>query len=116
MDFGSHTHTHELLSKLSEQQQVEELLQSRQLIETHVGRKIDAIAYPVGAKTSFSATTFAALRQTSYRTGFSFYGGINRPGKIDRLDVARIGVDSDLPFATLRLQTAFAAVAGRAPW
>jgi peptidoglycan/xylan/chitin deacetylase (PgdA/CDA1 family) len=116
MDIGSHTHTHELLSKLSLEQQIEELSQSRSIIETRLGAKVDAIAYPVGARSSFNTNTFKALQVTSYRTGFSFYGGVNRPGKVNHFDVARTGVDAELKFATLRFQTAYAAGTGSSPW
>jgi len=36
MAFGSHTHSHEILSKLPDEQQYEELVHSRQILENHL--------------------------------------------------------------------------------
>ena len=116
MEVGSHTHTHELLSKLTEERQMQELTQSRSIIESKLGIKVDSVAYPVGSRSSFNAETFKAMESTSFRTGFSFYGGINRSGKLNRFEVARVGVDATLPFSTLRFQTAYAACMGSSPW
>jgi peptidoglycan/xylan/chitin deacetylase (PgdA/CDA1 family) len=48
MVFGSHTDTHEILSKLSAEQQVVELCRSREILERELNCRIDALAYPVG--------------------------------------------------------------------
>lgn len=111
MSFGSHTHTHEILTKLSPQLQREEARHSREILERELKRAIDTLAYPVGLKHCFSADTVSALEQTGYRAAFSFYGGSNRPGKIQPFDIRRYGV-ADQSYARLRWQTAFGAVTG----
>lgn len=93
MCFGSHTHTHEILGRIPYQRQVEELRTSRRILETELGREIDTLAYPRGRMSSFSEETFAALRETDYKTAFSFYSGINKPGNINPLDVLREAVE-----------------------
>lgn len=95
MCFGSHTHTHEILGRLSYERQVEELRISRQILETELGREIDTLAYPRGRMSSFSEQTFAALQETNYKTAFSFYSGINKPGAIDPFDVLREAVEME---------------------
>jgi peptidoglycan/xylan/chitin deacetylase (PgdA/CDA1 family) len=93
MCFGSHTHTHEILSGLPYERQVEELRISRQILEAELGCPIETLAYPRGKVSSFSTQTFAALRETNYTTAFSFYSGVNKPGAINPLDVLREAVE-----------------------
>ena len=112
MCFGSHTHTHEILSKLSPARQVEELAVSREILERELGHPVDTIAYPVGKRWSTSADTLEALRQARYRTAFSFYAGINQPGTIEPYDVLRCGVNRESQ-AKFRLRLALRAATGR---
>ncbi len=111
MAFGSHTHTHEILSKLPAQGQLEELRLSREILEKELGRNIDTLAYPVGARDTFSADTVEALRAAKYRAAFSFYTGFNTAGSIAPFDIRRCGVDQQSP-KRLRLQTAIGSHGG----
>jgi peptidoglycan/xylan/chitin deacetylase (PgdA/CDA1 family) len=111
MAFGSHTHSHEILTKLSPELQLEEARHSREILERELNRRVDVLAYPVGLKHCFSAETISALEQTGYRAAFSFYGGSNHPGEIRPFDIRRYGV-ADLSYARFRLQTTFRAITG----
>ncbi len=113
MCFGSHTHTHEILSKLPEAKQLEEVRVSRAIMERELDCTIDTLAYPVGRPESFSPATFAALTTAGYGTAFSFYSGVNRPGHIEPLNVLRGGVDGESR-SIFRLRTALLAAIGRA--
>ncbi len=112
MGFGSHTHTHEILSKHPYERQLEELTVSRAILERELGGDIDTLAYPVGQPNCFSAATFAALQAARYSTAFSFYKGVNVPGSIAPLDVLRAGVDGESR-EIFRLRAALYANAGR---
>jgi peptidoglycan/xylan/chitin deacetylase (PgdA/CDA1 family) len=111
MAFGSHTHSHEILTKLSPELQREEARFSREILERELNRQIDVLAYPVGLKHCFSADTVNALEQTGYRAAFSFYGGSNRPGEIQPFDIRRYGV-AYLSYDHFRMQTTLRAVTG----
>jgi peptidoglycan/xylan/chitin deacetylase (PgdA/CDA1 family) len=89
MAFGSHTHNHEILTGLSSQQQFFELYESRKILEHELGRRVDAVSYPVGLQYTFSGMTKAMVKGIGYRAGFSFYGGNNREDDLDRYDVQR---------------------------
>lgn len=104
MDFGSHGHTHEILSKLTLAAQIDELRLSREILERELGRTVDTLAYPVGQRHTFSPDTHTALATTGYRTAFSFFSGINKPGSISPYNVFRTGIDS-APADVLRLRT-----------
>jgi peptidoglycan/xylan/chitin deacetylase (PgdA/CDA1 family) len=92
MAFGSHTHTHEILSKLSVARQSEEVCLSRGILEAELNRRIDVLAYPVGGRDCFTRDTIGVLRSNGYRAAFSFYGGFNRPGEVQPFDILRVGV------------------------
>ncbi len=97
MEFGSHTHTHPILSKLPFQEQKDELLLSRQILERELGRPVDAFAYPVGLRNTFSQSTVEALKQSGYQAAFSFYGGLNLPHQTDAFDLKRHGISAYPP-------------------
>jgi len=111
MDFGSHTHSHEILTKLSPERQREEVRYSREILERELNRQVDVLAYPVGLKHCFSSDTVSALEQTGYRGAFSFYGGSNRAGDVRPYDIQRYGV-SDSSFARFRLEMILRTVTG----
>jgi len=111
MAFGSHTHTHEILSKLSPDRQLEELKTSREIMERELAHPIRTLAYPVGAPSTFSAATMEAAERAGYVAAFSFFGGINIPGRMERFNIRRVGV-SNPSIPRLRLQTALLALTG----
>ena len=92
MHFGSHSHTHSILSKLPLTNQIEELRLSREILERELGRPVDTFAYPVGDRSSFNADTLRALSETGYRYALSFVSGVNRPGSVERYNVLRAGI------------------------
>ena len=112
MAFGAHTHEHELLSKLPIDQQYVEVVKSRRIIEEKLGMSVEALAYPVGSRTSFSSSTISVLKRADYRVAFSFYGGLNVPSALDRFDVRRLGVDGQIP-ARFRWQTVVGTVTAK---
>jgi peptidoglycan/xylan/chitin deacetylase (PgdA/CDA1 family) len=92
MAIGSHTHDHHVLSQLRPDQQRQELAQSRALLREQLGMEVDALAYPVGAATSFSDQTQQLAQEVGYRAAFSFYGGTNLPRMTQRYNIRRVGV------------------------
>jgi hypothetical protein len=98
---------------MTAEDQRSEFLRSRQLLETHAGVQVDALAFPVGARTSISPETYRVLEETGYRAGFSFYGGINLPGNINPYNVCRLDGDLDRSRAFFELRMTLAAAAGR---
>ena len=113
MAFGSHTRTHEVLRALSFEKQVDEVRESRRILEEHTRVCIDTLSYPNGRTWTFSNETKRALRESGYRAAFSFYGGINRSEDLDPLDVRRCSIERLSP-PRFQWETAWAAVAGTA--
>jgi peptidoglycan/xylan/chitin deacetylase (PgdA/CDA1 family) len=111
MAFGSHTHNHEILSKLPAASQLDELRLSREILEKELGREIDTLAYPVGKPGTFSPETVDALRQAKYQAAFSSYQGFNTAGSMAHFDIRRCAVDQQSR-KRLRLQTAIGSHGG----
>ena len=112
MAIGSHTHSHQVLSQLEPNQQREELVKSRSILKDQLFIDADVLAYPVGARTSFTYQTQEIAREAGYRAALSFYGGTNLPGKTSRYDVRRTGVDNQ-SWERFRVQTAVYRFAGK---
>ena len=112
MAIGSHTHTHELLAKLTPEEQCRELAGSRDLLRERLGITVRSLAFPVGSRTAFSGATREALRETGYCAAFSYYGGVNFAGGLDPYNLLRLGVERSTPSELFRLRTTLAA-AGR---
>jgi peptidoglycan/xylan/chitin deacetylase (PgdA/CDA1 family) len=112
MAIGSHTHSHHVLSQLEPDRQYEELSKSRAIFKQELGVETDVLAYPVGARTSFTAETQNAARESGYRAAFSFYGGTNLPGKTNPYDVKRIGIGGQ-SWSRFRVQTDLCRFTGR---
>jgi len=113
MTIGSHTCTHPILSRLSLQDQIEELTDSKRLIEQKLGRPTRSIAYPVGSLSAFSATTQRAAAEAGYEIAFSHYGGFNEPGRTNLFDVRRNSVLSRTGRPRFRFRVAMARASGR---
>lgn len=111
MAFGSHTHTHEILSKLSVERQREEACVSREALEKQLNRRIDVLAYPVGGRHCFTSETMNALKASGYRAAFSFYGGFNRAANTQPFDIRRVGVTPQSQ-NRFRLRVALGALTG----
>jgi peptidoglycan/xylan/chitin deacetylase (PgdA/CDA1 family) len=111
MAIGSHTHSHPVLTQLGPEQQLFELGQSRQLLSSELGIQAEALAYPVGARASFSDGTQQIARDAGYRIAFSAHGGTNLPGATRRYDVKRVGID-DQSWTRFKVQTAMCRFTG----
>lgn len=89
MAVEAHTHTHPVLSQISADAQMEELVTCRDLLKEHLGIAPDTIAYPVGMRNSFTEETENAARRAGFRAAFSFYGGTNRIPLENPMDIRR---------------------------
>lgn len=94
MAIGSHTCSHTVLSQLTPDQQKDELFHSRMLLQQHLGVEVEALAYPVGRATSFSASTIQYAREAGYKMAFSKNGGSNIIGKTSLFDIKRHAADA----------------------
>jgi peptidoglycan/xylan/chitin deacetylase (PgdA/CDA1 family) len=88
--FGSHTHTHPILSRCSLEEQRHELARSRDVLRAR-GLSADLFAYPNGLATDFTPQTQGLLRELGYRCAVTMVPGLNR-ADTDPFALRRIGV------------------------
>jgi peptidoglycan/xylan/chitin deacetylase (PgdA/CDA1 family) len=95
MTIGAHTHDHPVLSRASAERQRRELRHGMDRLQAETGTRPTWLAYPVGQRDSFTATTRRIAEEEGIELGFSSYGGWNPDGRIDPYDVRRIWVPRD---------------------
>lgn len=92
LSFGSHTHTHPALSELSEEDQVRELKDSKDVMAKEFGEDVTLFAYPYG---SFNDVTLRILRKL-YVCGLTTRVGVNEGRDEDPFTLKRLDTN-DLP-------------------
>jgi peptidoglycan/xylan/chitin deacetylase (PgdA/CDA1 family)/protein involved in polysaccharide export with SLBB domain len=107
---GSHTHSHRVLSTLTKNEQIEEFLVSKQILEAKLKTRIRSIAYPVGGYDDCHLETGGLAEQCGYDLGFSFQTGFNELRDIRPFCVRRISSEEGIPLtaAAVSLPTVFA--------
>ncbi|MBZ5580663.1 MAG: polysaccharide deacetylase family protein [Acidobacteriia bacterium] len=89
MAIESHTHSHPPLSRVSGAALAGELAVSKRILEERLGHTVRFLAYPFGLPETISPAVFDAAREAGYRAAFSFFGGVNVPGTIERFNIRR---------------------------
>jgi peptidoglycan/xylan/chitin deacetylase (PgdA/CDA1 family) len=85
MEIGSHTVTHPRLADLPEDKLRDELVQSRRMLEEHLHKPVDLLAYPYN---SVRRNVRAAAEAAGYKIAVS---GVAHGGS-DTLDLLRISI------------------------
>jgi peptidoglycan/xylan/chitin deacetylase (PgdA/CDA1 family) len=97
---GSHTHSHRVLTTLSNESQREEISIAKTIIEHEIGNKIHSIAYPVGNYHHFSQVSQSIALECGYELGFSFNTGVNYGNKVIPFDIKRIAPQKEIALFT----------------
>lgn len=100
LSIGSHTVSHRVLSTVSDEEEFQELQDSRAFLQKKLDCKIKSIAYPVGGYTAFSDRTKVNARRAGYSIGYSFNTGVNYGSLSDPYNVKRIDPAGD--FSTFK--------------
>src|SRR5262249_7436196 len=92
VEIGSHTLTHPLLTALSDERLREEVGQSRDRIQSKLGRKVDTFCYPDG---DYDLRTQCEVARAGYQCAVSTDVGLNN-GRNDLLALRRVHGEYDL--------------------
>jgi peptidoglycan/xylan/chitin deacetylase (PgdA/CDA1 family) len=101
MSFGSHTHTHQILSRCDAETQEAELRASRDILRERLG-SADLFAYPNGSRDDFSQATSRLLGRLGYRCGLTTVPGLNATGS-DPYKLRRVNVGADVSMSRFEL-------------
>jgi peptidoglycan/xylan/chitin deacetylase (PgdA/CDA1 family) len=113
LTIGSHAHSHRKLAGLDQETQYDELVSSKQKLETRLSRPIKALAYPYGWTGAYTAETKTLAALAGYHLAFSSQEGVNRFDSFDRFAVGRLGVGRADSAAMLRARCAFYTAFGK---
>ena len=103
IEFGSHTVTHPLLSKVSEEKLLFELQASKNEIETRIGKEVLALAYPVGGPPDYNESVISVAKQVGYAFGLTYSPvGVNSRSIDDWYRMRRISIERDYSFNRFR--------------
>lgn len=80
IDFGSHTLTHPVVSRLPMVEVERQLRDSKRILEQRTGRPVRHFAYPFGQPTDCGTAATEALQRFGYRTAVTTCLGVNGPG------------------------------------
>jgi peptidoglycan/xylan/chitin deacetylase (PgdA/CDA1 family) len=109
MAVGSHTHTHAVLGKLTETEQVQELCRSRDVLRDQLSFEPEAVAYPVGSARALNADSERAAEAAGFTLAFRNDGGVNRQVCQTPYRLHRIAAAPGLGLDFFRLRTVLAA-------
>jgi peptidoglycan/xylan/chitin deacetylase (PgdA/CDA1 family) len=106
IEFGSHTVTHPILSRLDDNELWQELTESKRVLEEHIEVPVQTISYPVGGPSAFDARVRHMARSAGYKLGFSYISGTNSMPLEDRYSLRRLHTEryTDRAYFTAMLQ------------
>lgn len=95
---GAHTHTHPMLSTLTEAESWVELKKSKELLEQHTGVPCLTLSYPNGEAVNFNETNIQQLRELGYRCAFTQIPLFNAKND-DLFRLRRINIPQKMPLS-----------------
>jgi peptidoglycan/xylan/chitin deacetylase (PgdA/CDA1 family) len=102
IEFGAHTHCHAILSRLSEEERLNEVRQSINAVYELTGRACRCFAYPNGRAEDYNFETIRDLKTCGIQIAVTTISGPN-----DRMtppmELRRYGIGADLPMAEFQL-------------
>jgi peptidoglycan/xylan/chitin deacetylase (PgdA/CDA1 family) len=80
VEVGAHTVSHPVLSRLPENEQAAEILQSKAHLEEILAAPVTSFAYPYGGRSHYTGDTVAAVRKAGFKRACSNFSGFVRAG------------------------------------
>ena len=93
MEIGSHAVSHPILSRLTDEEMQQEIIDSKQTIETMTKKACRTIAYPVGGRNEFTEKVQEASEEAGYEFGLSYISGNNTSKNLKKYSLARLHVE-----------------------
>jgi peptidoglycan/xylan/chitin deacetylase (PgdA/CDA1 family) len=97
IEFGGHTRTHPILSRLDTAVEIaDEIVSGKQRIERELAERTIHFSYPNGQPADWNETVLKAVREAEFATAVTTVGGVNSPADNPFL-LRRIAVDPAMP-------------------
>ena len=98
IEIGSHTLTHPILSKMSDEDIINELSESKRILEDKIGKEVISISYPVGNKNCYDHRVLKFSECCGYRFGVSYKHSVERLNPSNTFEIPRVHVETDVSF------------------
>lgn len=98
MAIGAHSLTHPVLSEQAPDLARAEIVESRDLLESVLGHRVWAFAYPFGGRDSVSPQVFAIVREANFAAAFTNVGG-GFGAEFPVYAIPRVHVNADMTLA-----------------
>jgi peptidoglycan/xylan/chitin deacetylase (PgdA/CDA1 family) len=102
MEIGAHSHNHDILTKLTDDELFYELSHSKALLEQYLPCQVTAFSYPVGNKSTYNQKVIDGLRNTGYQIAFNFLPGVNISPSNSPYDLHRFPIAPEADEAALK--------------
>jgi peptidoglycan/xylan/chitin deacetylase (PgdA/CDA1 family) len=93
ISFGSHTVSHRILAGLTNEEVVREIKDSKDILESQLGQRINSFAYPVGTRADFNDAIMEIVKECKYTCACSNMYGMNGENA-DIFALKRIGIET----------------------
>jgi len=115
VDIGSHSHTHEVFSLLSQEEARSELITSKRVLEEVSGRPVECFAFPNGTEADFRPQDISLAREAGYRAALTTLRGAValEPGQFVLPRIEAPGGYEEQPLAKFSAVLAFESMMGR---
>jgi peptidoglycan/xylan/chitin deacetylase (PgdA/CDA1 family) len=100
MTIGAHTMSHPILSQVSVEQAHAEIAESRQRIESAIGKRVWAFAYPFGDPQSVTGEVLDMPKKAGYELAFLNHGG-GLGAELPPYAMPRLHVSTEMQIAEL---------------
>ena len=101
IDFGCHTHSHPILSKIPLEEAKKEILKSKNILADILGEKINLFAYPLGQLRTFNQNIISVLKEEGFLLSCSTIWGSNTKNT-NSFFLRRIRIDRQDTFKDFR--------------
>ncbi len=101
ISFGSHTISHRILSGLRKEEIIREIRDSKDILESQSGLRINSFAYPVGTRADFDDAIMEIVKEYKYTCACSNVYGMNDENS-DTFALKRIGIETTDNFFIFR--------------
>jgi hypothetical protein len=95
IDFGSHSCTHPILSRLTQEQLRHEVVASKTEIEARLDKAVELFCYPNGTLEDFNDSVIGMLKRNGYSAAVTAVPGINRRKNQDPFFLRRRTIAGD---------------------
>ena len=93
ISFGSHTISHRILTGLKKEEIIREIRDSKDLLESQLGQRMNSFAYPIGTKADFNNAIMETVKAHKYTCACSNVYGMNDENS-DIFALKRIGIET----------------------